>query len=76
MSEMSKCEYCQNDKKGYVLINPSWKYSGIMISINSELKFLRALYCGQSGSIEDTAHINYCPMCGRKLESRNHEIKI
>lgn len=63
------CKYCDTTN-GTTLIDSSIvNGEGISISLDAELGDLIIDTECDSGCLHDfmTAHINYCPMCGRRL---------
>lgn len=63
------CKYCDTTR-GTTLIDSSIDDGeGIAISLDAKLGYLIIDTEYDSGCLREfmTAHINYCPMCGRKL---------
>lgn len=59
------CEYCQEDREGYVR---GLDKQGHYYIHNDELKLQRY-------GKKDTVKINFCPMCGRQLNSEYKRIR-
>lgn len=69
-----KCAYCSDPKTHFVRLNTTEEYNGIEIAINGPAQILRVrtYYDAMDTAhgfqpTQDIIHINYCPMCGRKL---------
>ncbi len=64
------CEYCENDKRkkrDYIINTPIVSLKIITNSFNAlELKS----YNHKKEIVDNYKFINYCPMCGRKLNSQ------
>lgn len=61
------CGYCNKD---YHVLNTTREYSSIEISILYNIRILRVRAgFNEKGifNLQDAVHINYCPMCGKKL---------
>lgn len=61
-SEQSACEYCHEDLEGYVKPIEKNGHAFVRFGMNEWCLELRAK--GWHGETK----INYCPMCGRKLQ--------
>lgn len=61
---MSKCKYCENDRDHILNKIPS---NEIYVSSKNITAF-----CGWCGA-RSIVKINYCPMCGRRLEDDVNE---
>lgn len=61
------CGYCD---KNYVVMNTTKEYSDIEISLMTNIRGIRVRTIFDETGLfktQDFIHINYCPMCGRKL---------
>ena len=61
------CGYCDKD---YVVMNATKEYSDIEISLMTNIRGIRIRTIFDERGLFKThyfIHINYCPMCGRKL---------
>lgn len=65
MEEVDKCEYCQGDKVIYD--KGDWQ-DYIRLTVIDDSIYLSVGADGQSAA-DESIKINYCPMCGRKLEA-------
>ena len=65
----SMCKYCDTTKGTTILDSSLYDGEGIEVNLDAELGNLIVDAQFDSGCLCDfmTMHINYCPMCGRKL---------
>lgn len=63
------CKYCNTTKETTLIDNSIIDGEGIAVSLNAKLGDLIIDTEHDSGCLCDfmSTHINYCPMCGRKL---------
>lgn len=70
------CKYCEHENNDFVLLdfvllNDTQEYSGMEIALNRQ-GMLRVRYYDDYTRVwfsQDIININYCPMCGRKLNT-------
>ena len=72
------CDYCEKEKKLRSIDWEHYKFEEDFITISGNTLHIEALAaCGwENGIAEEEYRINYCPMCGRKLEAKCNDTEI
>jgi hypothetical protein len=65
----NNCLYCKNKIKNIDIINSGFYNDGVIVTIRYGLLHTNAWYDSFSGMDIKDVKINFCPMCGRKLEN-------
>lgn len=61
------CKYCE--EVGFTPLSDTVEYSGLEISMNKKGWIRCRAYMGKEiFETQDVVSINYCPICGKKLE--------
>lgn len=64
------CKYCNANHNDFILLNNTFDYSGIEISMNKQGMLRVRCYCDEMDGFvsQDIINIKYCPVCGEKFK--------
>lgn len=65
------CKYCEHKNNDFVILNETADYSGIEMALNRQ-GMLRVRYYDINDPnfvTQDIININFCPVCGKKINN-------